>query len=54
MAKNLVGSAVAGTVAGAGSNAHAANVVAAIFIATGQDPAQVVESSSCMTLLDSE
>lgn len=32
--KNLIGSAVAGSVGG--FNAHAANVVTAIFIATGQ------------------
>lgn len=32
-----------------GFNAQAANVVAAIFLATGQDPAQVVESSMCLT-----
>lgn len=37
--KNLVGSAMAGAVGG--FNAHAANVVAAVFLATGQDPAQV-------------
>ncbi|GJP62322.1 hypothetical protein CLOP_g19402, partial [Closterium sp. NIES-67] len=48
--KNLVGSAVAGAVGG--SNAHAANMVAAVFLATGQDPAQVVESSHCLTLLE--
>jgi hydroxymethylglutaryl-CoA reductase (NADPH) len=32
--KNLIGSAVAGSVGG--FNAHAANIVTAIFIATGQ------------------
>lgn len=32
--KNLIGSAVAGSIGG--FNAHAANVVTAIFIATGQ------------------
>ena len=48
--KNLVGSAMAGMAAG-GFNAHAANIVAAIFIATGQDPAQVVESANCITIL---
>jgi hydroxymethylglutaryl-CoA reductase (NADPH) len=32
--KNLVGSAVAGSIGG--FNAHAANIVTAIFIATGQ------------------
>ena len=35
-----------------GFNAHAANIVTAIFIATGQDPAQNVESSNCITLLE--
>jgi hydroxymethylglutaryl-CoA reductase (NADPH) len=48
-AKNLVGSAMAGSVGG--FNAHAANIVAAMFLATGQDPAQVVESSSCITIM---
>lgn len=47
VAKNLTGSALAGSVGG--FNAHAANVVAAVYIATGQDPAQVVESSTCLT-----
>jgi hydroxymethylglutaryl-CoA reductase (NADPH) len=49
-AKNLVGSAVAGSLGG--NNAHASNVVTAIFLATGQDPAQNVESSNCMTLME--
>ena len=49
-AKNLVGSAMAGMSAG-GYNAHAANIVTAIYLACGQDPAQNVESSNCMTLL---
>jgi len=44
--KNLKGSALAGSIGG--FNAHAANIVAASFIATGQDPAQVVDSASCM------
>ena len=35
-----------------GFNAHAANIVAAIFIACGQDPAQVVESSNCLTWME--
>lgn len=47
--KNLIGSAMAGSVGG--FNAHAANIVAAIFIATGQDPAQVVESGNCITVM---
>lgn len=37
--KNLVGSALAGSIGG--FNAHAANIVAATFIATGQDAAQI-------------
>jgi hydroxymethylglutaryl-CoA reductase (NADPH) len=48
--KNFVGSAMAGSVGG--FNAHAANVVAAIFLATGQDPAQVVESCTCLTYME--
>lgn len=48
-AKNLIGSAMAGAVGG--FNAHAANIVAAVYIATGQDPAQVVESSNCITIM---
>lgn len=35
-----------------GFNAHAANIVTAIFIATGQDPAQNIASSNCMTLME--
>lgn len=49
-AKNLVGSAVAGSVGGL--NAHASNIVTAVFLATGQDPAQNVESSNCITLME--
>ncbi len=41
------GSALAGTVTG--YNLNAANTVAAMFISTGQDAAQVVESSTCFT-----
>lgn len=48
--KNLIGSAMAGSIGG--FNAHAANILTAIFIATGQDPAQNVESSMCMTLME--
>lgn len=47
--KNLIGSAMAGSVGG--FNAHASNIVTAIFLATGQDPAQNVESSSCITIM---
>lgn len=49
-AKNLVGSAVAGSIGG--FNAHASNIVTACFLATGQDPAQNVESSNCITLME--
>mmetsp|Transcript_2860 Transcript_2860/g.4615 ORF Transcript_2860/g.4615 Transcript_2860/m.4615 type:complete len:621 (-) Transcript_2860:153-2015(-) len=48
--KNLIGSAMAGTIGG--FNAHASNIVTAVFLATGQDPAQNVESSNCITLLE--
>ncbi len=49
-AKNLVGSAMAGCSAG-GFNAHASNIVTAIYLACGQDAAQNVESSNCLTQL---
>ncbi|PSQ38121.1 3-hydroxy-3-methylglutaryl-CoA reductase [Halobacteriales archaeon SW_12_71_31] len=47
--KNLVGSAKAGSL---GFNAQAANVVAAAFLATGQDEAQVVEGANAITTVD--
>ena len=47
--KNLIGSAKAGSL---GFNAHAANVVAAAFLATGQDEAHVVEGSNAITTMD--
>ncbi len=47
--KNLVGSAKAGSL---GFNAHVANTVAAAFLATGQDAAQVVEGSNAITTVD--
>lgn len=50
ISKNMIGSAIAGSIGG--FNAHAANVVTAIYIATGQDPAQNVGSSNCMTLME--
>ncbi|KAM7017740.1 3-hydroxy-3-methylglutaryl-coenzyme A reductase-like [Tautogolabrus adspersus] len=50
ISKNLVGSAMAGSIGG--NNAHAANLVAAIYIACGQDPAQSVGSSNCITLME--
>jgi hydroxymethylglutaryl-CoA reductase (NADPH) len=48
--KNLIGSAMAGSIGG--FNAHAANIVTAIFLACGQDPAQNVESSNCITVME--
>ncbi len=47
--KNLIGSAKAGSL---GFNAHAANVVAAMYLATGQDEAQVVEGANAITSLE--
>jgi hydroxymethylglutaryl-CoA reductase (NADPH) len=47
--KNLIGSAKAGSL---GFNAQAANVVAAAFLALGQDIAQVVEGSNAITTMD--
>lgn len=49
ISKNFIGSAMAGSIGG--FNAHAANMVTAIFLATGQDPAQNVESSNCITVM---
>ena len=47
--KNLVGSSLSGTL---GANAHAANMIAALYIATGQDPAQVVSGSMTTTMCE--
>lgn len=47
--KNLVGSAQAGSY---GFNAQFANTIAAMYIATGQDPAQVVSGSMGFTLVE--
>ena len=44
--KNQIGSIMSGSI---GFNAHFANIIAAIFIATGQDPAHVVEGSLGVT-----
>lgn len=46
LAKCMIGSALSGSM---GFNAQFANVVAALFIATGQDPAHVTEGSIGMT-----
>ncbi len=48
--KNWIGSATAGALTQ--FNAHFANSIAAIFLATGQDIAQVVESSSGYTITE--
>jgi len=50
MLKNLTGSAIAGALGG--FNAHASNIVSAVYIATGQDPAQNIESSHCITMME--
>ncbi|KAJ2726403.1 3-hydroxy-3-methylglutaryl-coenzyme A (HMG-CoA) reductase isozyme [Coemansia sp. Benny D115] len=50
VSKNLIGSAMAGAMGG--FNAHAANTLTAVYLATGQDPAQNVESSTCITLME--
>ncbi|MFQ5527292.1 MAG: hydroxymethylglutaryl-CoA reductase [Thermoanaerobaculia bacterium] len=47
--KNLLGSIAAGSM---GYNAHFANILAAFFIATGQDVAQVVEGSMGVTMVE--
>ncbi len=46
IAKCMIGSAIAGSM---GFNAHYANIVAALFLATGQDPGHVVEGSLGIT-----
>ena len=51
--KCWLGSGVAGALPG-GLNAHASNVVAAVFAATGQDLAQVVVSSNCVTVMEAQ
>lgn len=47
--KNLVGSNLAGSFS---QNAHVANVLSAMYIATGQDPAHVVEGSKAFLQLE--
>ncbi|MBN1432778.1 MAG: hydroxymethylglutaryl-CoA reductase (NADPH) [Methanomicrobiaceae archaeon] len=49
MRKNLIGSARAVSL---GFNSHAANIIAAIFLACGQDPAHVVEGSNTITTVE--
>ncbi|WP_458456256.1 hydroxymethylglutaryl-CoA reductase (NADPH) [Methanobrevibacter sp.] len=50
-AKNLIGSAASGSMA---FNAHYANMIAAIFLATGQDAAHVVEGSLGITTAENK
>ena len=50
ISKNIIGSAAAGSIGG--FNAQVANVVAAIYLSTGQDVAQVVDASQSMTLIE--
>jgi hydroxymethylglutaryl-CoA reductase (NADPH) len=47
--KNLLGSIAAGSM---GFNAHYANILAAFFLATGQDPAQVGEAAVGVTCIE--
>jgi len=47
--KNLLGSARAGAL---GFNAHAANIIAAVYLACGQDVAHVVEGSTAITTME--
>ena len=47
--KNIIGSALAGSY---GMNSHFANVVAALYLATGQDMAHVVEGSHGITQME--
>lgn len=47
--KNLLGSMRAISL---GFNAHAANIIAAMYIACGQDPAHVVEGSNAITTME--
>jgi len=46
LSKNMLGSVMSGSL---GFNAHFANIVSSLFIATGQDPAHVVEASMGVT-----
>ena len=48
--KNWVGGVLAGSLRSA--NAHAANMLLAFYLATGQDAANLVEGSQCLTLAE--
>lgn len=49
LGKCMIGSAMTGSL---GFNGHFANIIAALFIATGQDPAHVVEGSIGITIAE--
>ncbi|GBF36238.1 MAG TPA: hydroxymethylglutaryl-CoA reductase (NADPH) [Methanothermococcus okinawensis] len=49
--KNLIGSAASNSM---GFNAHYANIIGAIFLATGQDEAHIVEGSIGITVAEAE
>jgi hydroxymethylglutaryl-CoA reductase (NADPH) len=51
MAKNFMGSAISGSM---GFNAHFANMIGSIFLATGQDEAHVVEGSLGITTAETK
>ena len=48
--KSFIGSSLAGTIGG--NNSHAANIVAGLFLVTGQDIAQIGTSSMCLLNLE--
>ncbi|MCX6775610.1 MAG: hydroxymethylglutaryl-CoA reductase (NADPH) [Candidatus Micrarchaeota archaeon] len=50
--KNFIGSAMAGVLGG--FNAHVANPIAALYIACGQDPAQIMNSAMAITSAEEE
>ena len=50
--KNLLGTVLAGGLRSA--NAHAANMLLAVYLATGQDAANIIEGSQCFTLAEAD
>jgi hydroxymethylglutaryl-CoA reductase (NADPH) len=50
--KNLIGTSLAGGIRSA--NAHVANMLLAVYLATGQDAANIIEGSQAYTLCDIE
>lgn len=51
LAKNMIGSAISGSM---GFNAHYANMIGALFLATGQDEAHIVEGSLGITTAEEQ